>query len=784
MFKLKQIIAQLFGSNDKGMGINIDDIIKELQSIELNDSDNRQLNAMEIADILWLTRYYQFDKTKSHYKPKSKSIKDKRPQEPKPKDTPPKDKPKPPPPKKEETSKSPTDTQAKLELSGTSMHPQSTIDIPRDSYLDNARNIAKYLRHFKQKVPSRRRTIFDEDKTVEHIAHTALAYPFFKPQKTKRFRLYLLIDDSSKMEIWQEIIDEYTKLLSNAIVFREVITIYFDADKTPSQWYRNKKNKSSFHYKSITNYHQDKLIFVLSDMVAPAWYKGDILTILNELYKSIPLYMIQLLPYRKWHTTRLSKAPITKLRTSYPYPTHQSYQSDMDRIVQQLGGDVFKLPLAYLDLEYLRVIGASLQAKKDNQIDGAMLQWQSMPPQMLKKRSPLEELEYFLSASSQKAQTLLKSFAAVPLNMPIMRMVQKNTIGDSFTIYLAEVLNSGLLHEKDTFYYLHEDVQDRLLKYLTKKERLTILYQNADYIQGILHSKYSFKALLAGTMSVEEFDKLEDNDRLFAVIACKVLQTLGKEYALKAGCIQRGVKNEPKNIIPKSKTFLMGSNEDDEEKPIYAVTINYDFEIAKYPVTVGEYMLFVNETKSHYPEWMEEGSKYSDDHYKGICLKDNCPIVGISWNDAVAYCAWLSKKTGEAYRLPTEAEWEYVARAGTTTKWSFGDDEKELEKYAWYDEKGGKGAKEVGTKKANPWGLHDMHGNVWEWCEDWYVDSYKDTPRDGSANEKGEKKYRVLRGGSCGSFATDTRSFVRDWYNPISRYKDVGFRLLRVLPSS
>ena len=210
---------------------------------------------------------------------------------------------------------------------------------------------------------------------------------------------------------------------------------------------------------------------------------------------------------------------------------------------------------------------------------------------------------------------------------------------------------------------------------------------------------------------------------------------------------------------------------------------NKNYEIGKYPVTVAEYMHFVEDVKKHYPQWLEEGNEYNiktetDDYYKKMknLTNPNAPIVGISWYDAKAYCKWLSEKRKEEFRLPTEEEWEYSCRAGTTTKWSFGDDEKELGKYAWYDENsydlGEKhknyGIQEVGKKLPNPWGLYDMHGNVWEWCEDWY-DNDKDT--------------KVLRGGSWSSIAGYTRSAGRDRVDPGDRFSIVGFRLLRTLPS-
>ena len=218
--------------------------------------------------------------------------------------------------------------------------------------------------------------------------------------------------------------------------------------------------------------------------------------------------------------------------------------------------------------------------------------------------------------------------------------------------------------------------------------------------------------------------------------------------------------------LPQGK-FIFGEGSDARE-----VTIDYEFEMGKFPVTVEEYMTFVEDTKTHYPEWLEEDSEYNletgtDDHYKNINQDKKAPIVGISWHDAVAFCEWLSKKSGQDYRLPTEEEWEYACRAGTTTTWSFGDDEKELDKYAWYDDNANGQAHIVGEKEPNLWGLRDMHGNVWEWCEDWY--------------DKDEKE-KVVRGGSWGNYAYGTRSAYRYWNLPTNRLIIRGFRLLRTLP--
>ncbi len=231
-------------------------------------------------------------------------------------------------------------------------------------------------------------------------------------------------------------------------------------------------------------------------------------------------------------------------------------------------------------------------------------------------------------------------------------------------------------------------------------------------------------------------------------------------------------------VLIKKGSFLMGEGSKKKK-----VTIENDFYIGKYPVTVVEYMYFINDVKKHYPIWLEEGSKYNiktgtNDLFKKMpnLQNQNAPIVGIGWHDAIAYCKWLSKKTGYNYRLLKEGEWEFACRAGTTTKWSFGDDKKELEEYAWYSKNSyrlGKkhknfGIQEVGKKLPNPWGLYDMHGNVWEWCEDWY-DSNKDK--------------KVLRGGSWLDAAGSTRSAGRYDGFGVNRSVGIGFRLLRTLPS-
>jgi formylglycine-generating enzyme required for sulfatase activity len=176
-------------------------------------------------------------------------------------------------------------------------------------------------------------------------------------------------------------------------------------------------------------------------------------------------------------------------------------------------------------------------------------------------------------------------------------------------------------------------------------------------------------------------------------------------------------------------SFMMGSNEYNDEKPIHRVNVP-EFLMAKYQVTQAQYEAVMGKNPSL---------------FKG---KQN-PVEQVSWHEAQEFCKKLAQKTGRKVKLPSEAQWEYACRAGSTGKYCFGDNVDQLEKYAWCNENSNYTTHPVGEKLANAWGLYDMHGNVWEWCEDVWHDSYNGAPSDGSAwlSRSGEFD-RMLRGGS------------------------------------
>ena len=225
-------------------------------------------------------------------------------------------------------------------------------------------------------------------------------------------------------------------------------------------------------------------------------------------------------------------------------------------------------------------------------------------------------------------------------------------------------------------------------------------------------------------------------------------------------------------LIPPGK-FLMGSPDTEKDRfnnegPQRQVAITKPFHMGVTQVTQAQFKAVMNTR----PWDGQTAVKGGADHAASY----------ISWNDAMAFCTALSKKTGRTVRLPTEAEWEYACRAGTTTAYSFGDDPSKLGDYAWYGdnarEKGEEYTHPVGVKKPNAWGLYDMHGNVWEWCADWYVDDAKTDIRDPKG--PADRNFRVLRGGSWCDYPQYCRAAHRARFTPGYRDYDNGFRVVVV----
>jgi formylglycine-generating enzyme required for sulfatase activity len=249
-------------------------------------------------------------------------------------------------------------------------------------------------------------------------------------------------------------------------------------------------------------------------------------------------------------------------------------------------------------------------------------------------------------------------------------------------------------------------------------------------------------------------------------------------------------------LIPAGE-FMMGSPDfdpyaSDDEKPQHRVRITRPFYLGVYPVTCGQFRRFIEATNYQTEAekdgegglgWHAAADEWVRDpkfiwRSPGFDQTNDHPVVNVSWNDASAFCDWLSGQESQEYRLPTEAEWEYACRAGTTTRFFFGNDENALGQYAWYWENAKRQTHPVGEKKPNGFGLYDMNGNVWEWCADGYdADYYKQSSAD---DPRGPEvvAHRVRRGGGW-RYGPHARSASRSWNAPGHRCSYLGFRLAR-----
>ena len=264
-----------------------------------------------------------------------------------------------------------------------------------------------------------------------------------------------------------------------------------------------------------------------------------------------------------------------------------------------------------------------------------------------------------------------------------------------------------------------------------------------------------------------------------AADARTLLEKLGRHSNLIANIRDEIDEVLGKTVIQRPKTFLdmefvlisagefqMGGDSGlfdrvifGDSRPVHTVRISQPFYLGKYPVTQFQWEAVMGNNPSE---------------FKG----GGRPVETVSWETVQEFIWQLNEKEGvSSYRLPTEAEWEYAARAGSTTAYSFGDNKSQLGEYAWYDANSGRETHPVGQLKPNEWGLYDMHGNVWEWVQDWYVKYPTGPLTDPQGPSTGSN--RVLRGGSWGNGAQDCRSANRGGDTPGYRAGILGIRLLR-----
>jgi formylglycine-generating enzyme required for sulfatase activity len=382
------------------------------------------------------------------------------------------------------------------------------------------------------------------------------------------------------------------------------------------------------------------------------------------------------------------------------------------------------------------------------------------------------------------------------------------------SILVSEISRAGKyeVYSQDNVRTLSNWTAERMKLGCTDAQCLTILGQMdiAKLISGSvakIGNRYSISLNLFDTQnakserSLSEFCRTEDE--LIDLVQKTAAKLLGEPTEAAAS-----KKAEEKKELDKTFTnsigmefifvpggrFKMGSPEKEpgrygNEGPQHEVQITRPFYLGKYEVRVSEFREFVKatnyktQTEARGGSWVWKKDKFVRDpeifwYRPGFSQADNHPVACISWKDAMEYCKWLGSKTGHVYRLPTEAEWEYACRAGSQEAYSFGPDGRGLEKHGWFLDNAGGKTHPVGQKKPNAWGFYDMHGNVWELCQDWlgnYASSFVVDPTGVPSGLT-----RVIRGGGWGTRPQDSRCAVRKDSTPADASNRNGFRLVRM----
>lgn len=700
---------------------------------------------------------------------------------------------------------------------------------PAAPFLPEALALGRALRPLHVKVASRQRQVLDEEATVHCIAEQRLWQPVLKGAPERWFELALVIDQSTSMRVWQPLLAELRRLMSYNGAFRNVRTWYLDTEGVEARLRAGADLQSrAAKPKELLAPDGRRLVLVVSDCIGRAWHTGVVNDWLRQWSATTPVAVLHMLPPRMWAGTALGRGVETRWFATTPGALNARLLSDSleirdldDTGVEPVTVLEKVLKLLVLSLEPAAVLGWAklLHGKRNFWVAGTLFTAETVYADPATAAAPVSpdaaaierRLQRFYAQASPLAQRLAGYLAAAPLTLPVMRLVQQVMLPDSGQTQLAEVFVSGLLKnqslpgidDQEPYYDFYEGVRGRLLNLIDTEEAAQVLLRVSDFVAKNTGQCLDFRVLLADPTAAGDF-ALGEEARYFATIGATVLRRLGGEYLRLARRLEGeeepggsevtpapgsgeeppkptgptsfrdrfldGKTEGPQMIWLPGGTFTMGDDKSDRdnEKPAHQVTLSH-FAVGKYPVTFAEYDAFCDVTGREKPEDQGWG-------------RDHRPVINVSWDDAQAYCRWLGRQTGQDYRLLTEAQWEYACRAGSDTIWCFGDDEKQLGDYAWYWKNAERKTHPIGEKRANTWGLHDLHGNVWEWVQDWYGDYSSEPQHDPSGPESGAS--RVGRGGGWSRGAVRCRSAYRYHWRPAYRGIFLGFRLARTGPLS
>ena len=733
---------------------------------------DEHVDATQMAEILWLNSIMSskvLSKTTTQNLPSVE------------KDTPPNET------REEESSSLPQDVSHKVVIYEASENEYSYENNESSegiygAYIEHENKFPDIVKQFqalkiKQKKQSTQE--LNESKTADYIANTGFFHPIFKEVKKREsyLGLTMIIDSHESMFLWDEALKHATKSLLNANVFKEVSIYVFDSSKSEVEL-KEMLTGRKVSLDSPLFKQEKRLTLVFTDVVGKLWRDKSMFTVLNEWSKYSLTAIVSMLPKRMWQKTPLRLGISQYLKPSKFLPKNRDLKSEYKFVEESLESNQSKIPVIPYDDTAFMYLSDIVMFTKNAWIDSKIFTLKdkeehlekSQTSKRAKAQTPTakQRVERYFASTIKEARALAIYASVLPLHHKVLKeLVVLKSLGNDMDAF-SEFYFGGLLDKSNSsnseMYAFHSGVRQELLNYINMNEIEDVYKMLHRVISTALGIKKNLLELLFEHN--HKMGKLEFQEKELVKLLIEILGTKGAFYKDELNALNSTLDT----VYPKTNHFQMGSNDGENyEKPLHKVTFDYDFEIAKTPVTFEEYDLYCEDTNTKKP---------SDEGWG----RGKRPVINVSWKDATNYCKWLSQQTKKEYRLPTEAEWEYACRAGTETKWSFGDDEKELGDYAWYIKNSNRKTHEVRRKEPNDWGLFDMHGNVGEWCEDDWVANYDKTPRDGTKYENSSSSYKVCRASGWFNDVLDTRSACRSYWNPILGFSIMGFRLLRTLP--
>ncbi len=730
----------------------------------------------------------------------------------------------------------------------------SPVRVPDPFPIPEPTAISKAILPLARRVPGLRADELDIEVTVERTAEAGgLPMLAFRPPLERWLEVHLLIDRSPPMEFWGDLAGGMTTLFRWQGFFRDVRVWWFETGENEARLLSG-AGQIERNPRSLVAPSGNRLFIVLTDTLGKAWRSGSAFATLADLGKEHPVTIAHIFPQELWQRTALEGAILRPLIAPGPASANATLQVGERLRTKQIlyRFPIFNLSPAHFATWAKFIAGSggnSIQgvlmgAKTAGVNMGETGEEEAAAPEA---ESPEELLRGFLIDASPLARELAKVLAAVPLIPPVMRLAQRRFLPDSKHWHLAEVFFSGLV-EKSTFspegatvpdawYDFYPGIRQLLLADSANRRTIDIWRGIGDYIRDHYGEFRDFSALIPNPQGSLE-DAVSDRSLYFAEVDAAVLRTWGGEYADIAQNIEERVRQRKQEILTPEKLlkftfetiyvdkrgiitkrepleayyyqeplgkgiepltmvaipggeFLMGSPQDEkdsfgDERPQHEVTVS-NFFMGKYPITQAQWKAIASRTDLK----VEKDLDLNPAHFKDRPDSDRRPVERVNWYDAIEFCARLSKlKEGREYRLPSEAEWEYACRAGTTTPFYFGEtitgkfaNYRASETYA--EEAKGEYRQQttpVGQFPPNAFGLYDMHGNVREWCADTWHDNYDGAPTDGSVwIENGNDNRSPLRGGSWGYNPINCRSAIRYYYYRRDiRDSILGFRVVCV----